>query len=83
MTKSALPQAVYYAIDGRIDDETGEVIESGKVECYGHKESHATAVAACLYTHKVHYGNAYIGPSGGVIYCQCGQWIVTRRYEDD
>ena len=58
----------YRAIAQVINDITGDVLETGFMEEYD-ADNYKLAVSYCLYSHKLHNGSTYVGPSGGVVYC--------------
>jgi hypothetical protein len=54
-----------------------DITPTGKTEVYV-QETREAAIAACLYTHKLHNGNA-VASKNGVIHCPtCGQMAVVN-----
>jgi len=67
--------ALYTAEERKADPET-QMLSTGLVEIY-QADTQKEAAKKCLYTRRLADGNAYLGPSGYVIYSQGSCWIVT------
>jgi len=61
-----------------IEFDNEDIQPTGTVETYG-ADTFEQAVAAVLYAHRLHDGNARLGPTGRVIYCGARSYYVQAQ----